>query len=177
MEQAAEPGLVGDAKRGDEAAFESLLRPLLEPAFRLAIGMLQDRQLAEDAVQEAALKAWRKLNQLREGSEARPWFLGIVANECRTIRRGRWWRVLKGEIRGEAEAGTDEASAEHIDVRQALRRLSTEQRLVIVLYFYLDLPMQQIAAITGASLAAVRGRFYRGLRQLKSDLVLGEAEA
>src|SRR6202165_5320397 len=95
MEHAADPNLVRAAKGGDEAAFTSLLRPLLEPAYRLAAGMLQDRQLAEDAVQEAAVKAWRKLDQLREGTEMRPWFLGIVANECRTTRRGRWWGVLK----------------------------------------------------------------------------------
>ena len=57
MEHAADPDLVRDAKRGDEAAFTSLLRPLLEPAYRLAAGMLQDRPLAEDAVQEAAMKA------------------------------------------------------------------------------------------------------------------------
>jgi RNA polymerase sigma-70 factor (ECF subfamily) len=95
MEHAADPDLVRDAKRGDEAAFTSLLRPLLEPAYRLAAGMLQDRQLAEDALQEAAVKAWRKFHQLREGKEMRPWFFGIVANECRTTRRGRWWRVLK----------------------------------------------------------------------------------
>src|SRR4030088_912220 len=88
MEHAADPDLVRDAKRGDEAAVTSLLRPLLEPAYRLAAGMLQDRQLAEDAVQEAAVKAWRKLHQLREGAEMRPWFLGIVANECRATRRG-----------------------------------------------------------------------------------------
>src|SRR5437762_12520532 len=90
MEHAADPDLVRAAKRGDEAAFTALLRPLLEPAYRLAAGMLQDRQLAEDAVQEAAVKAWRKINQLREGTEMQPWFLGIVANECRTTRRGRW---------------------------------------------------------------------------------------
>ena len=59
MEHAADPDLVRGARRGDEAAFTSLLRPLLEPAYRLAAGMLQDRPLAEDAVQEAAVKAWR----------------------------------------------------------------------------------------------------------------------
>src|SRR5947199_293609 len=95
MEHAAEPNLVRAARHGDPAAFASLLRPLLEPAYRLAVGMLQDRQLAEDAVQEAAVNAWRKLYQLREGREMRPWFLGIVAHECATTRRNRWFSVLK----------------------------------------------------------------------------------
>src|ERR1700730_8036640 len=60
MEHAADPDLVRDARRGDEAAFTSLLRPLLEPAYRLAAGMLQDRPLERAAGQEGALKAWRK---------------------------------------------------------------------------------------------------------------------
>jgi RNA polymerase sigma-70 factor (ECF subfamily) len=75
--------LLEAAKQGDDNAFEILLQPLLEPGYRLAGGMLQDHQAAQDAVQEAAFKAWRKLRQLRDGSEVRPWFLGIVANECR----------------------------------------------------------------------------------------------
>src|SRR5439155_26314366 len=87
--------LVQAAKQGDKVAFMSLLEPSLEPGYRMACGMLHDSQAAEDAVQEAAFKVWRKLGQLREGHELRPWFLGIVANECRTVRRSRWRSVLK----------------------------------------------------------------------------------
>src|SRR5260370_1782659 len=110
MEHAADPDMVRDAKRGDEAAFTSLLRPLLEPAYRLAAGMLQDRQLAEDAVQEASVKAWRKIFQLRAGTEMRPWFLGIVANECRTTRRGRCRMVLKIDAARRGQAPADAAA-------------------------------------------------------------------
>ncbi|HKV31353.1 MAG TPA: RNA polymerase sigma factor [Candidatus Dormibacteraeota bacterium] len=177
MEQAADPDLVRDAKRGDEAAFTSLLRPLLEPSYRLAAGMLQDRQLAEDAVQEAAVKAWRKIHQLREGSEMRPWFLGIVANECRTTRRSRWWSVLKIDAERRNTEAPDEAAVRGVDLRNALKRLRLEQRLVVVLYFYLDLPLDEIATIAGASLAAVRGRLYRGLRELRADFPITEVQA
>jgi RNA polymerase sigma-70 factor (ECF subfamily) len=176
MEHAADPNLVRAAKSGDEAAFTSLLRPLLEPAFRLAAGMLQDRQLAEDAVQEAAVKAWRKLHQLREGTEMRPWFLGIVANECRTTRRGRWWGVLKTEPESRSVEAPDEAAVRAADMRTALKRLRPEQRLVVVLYFYLDLPLEEIATITRASFAAVRGRLYRGIRALRADSTISEAQ-
>src|SRR6202162_1346732 len=166
MEHAADPDLVRDAKRGDEAAFTSLLRPLLEPAYRLAAAMLQDRQLAEDPVQEAAVKAWRKMQQLREGTEVRPWFLGIVANECRTTRRGRWWGVLKIDAERTSAESPDDAAVQGVDLRNALKRLRPDQRLVVVLYFYLDLPLEEVANIAGASLAAVRGRLYRGIREL-----------
>jgi DNA-directed RNA polymerase specialized sigma24 family protein len=87
--------LLDAARAGDDGAFEILLQPMLEPGYRLAGGMLQDHHAAQDAVQEAAFKAWRKLRQLRDGSELRPWFLGIVANECRSVRRSRWSSVVK----------------------------------------------------------------------------------
>ena len=73
----------------NEAAFATSIEPLLPIAFRLAIGMLRNRDDAEDAVQEAALKAWRKRSTFRIGAEPRPWFLAIVANECRMLRRRR----------------------------------------------------------------------------------------
>jgi len=74
----------------DEAAFASSIEPLLPIAFRLATGMLRNRDDAEDAVQEAALKAWRKRSTFRAGAEPRPWFLAIVANRCRTIAKRRF---------------------------------------------------------------------------------------
>ena len=177
MEHAAEPNLVRAARHGDPAAFASLLRPLLEPAHRLAVGMLQDRQLAEDAVQEAAVNAWRKLYQLREGKEMRPWFLGIVAHECATTRRNRWFSVLKIDAEPPGVEAPDEKAVRRIDLRSALKRLRPEQRMVVVLYFYLDLPLAEIATITGASFAAVRGRLYRGIRELKADFTISEAQA
>ena len=177
MEHAADTDLVRDARRGDEAAFTSLLRPLLEPAYRLAAGMLQDRQLAEDAVQEAAVKAWRKLHQLKEGTEMRPWFFGIVANECRTTRRSRWWSVLKIETERPSAEAPEETAVRGLDLRNALKRLRPQQRLVVVLYFYLDLPLEEIATVTSASLAAVRQRLYRGIRELKADYTISEAKA
>jgi RNA polymerase sigma-70 factor (ECF subfamily) len=64
-------GRLQRAKAGDGRAFEELLAPVLDPAFRLAMTMLKDRGAAEDAVQEAALKAWRKLGGFRAGSQVR----------------------------------------------------------------------------------------------------------
>ena len=132
--------------------------------------MLQDRQLAEDAVQEAAVSAWRKLHQLRTGARIEPWFLGIVANQCRTIRRASWWRVLKTDLVPSPSSGPDDRLAEGADLRRALARLHPDQRLVVVLYYYLDLPFEEIAIITGASFAAVRGRLYRAVKSMRPEL-------
>src|SRR5579864_3648857 len=88
--------LLLSAQSGDSSSFAQLLEPLLDPAYRLAAVLLADRGAAEDAVQEASIKAWRKLRQMRgDLGSLRPWFLSIVANECRMARRRRWWSVLK----------------------------------------------------------------------------------
>src|SRR5450759_233214 len=82
------PQMMIRAAEGDAHAFAALIEPLLNPAYRLAAVMLADRSAAEDAVQEASIKAWRKLGQLRgDTGSLRPWFLSIVANECRMVRR------------------------------------------------------------------------------------------
>jgi RNA polymerase sigma factor (sigma-70 family) len=98
-----------------------------------------------------------------------PWFLGIVANECRTTRRGRWWSVLKIDAERRSIEAPDDLAVRGIDLRNALKQLRPDQRLVVVLYFYLDLPLEEIATIAGASFAAVRARLYRGIRDLKAD--------
>jgi len=73
-----------------ESTFAVLLKPLIEPGFRLAVAMLHDPHAAEDAVQEASFTAWRKLGRMQDQGRLRPWFLGVVANKCRNARRKKW---------------------------------------------------------------------------------------
>ena len=171
MEQ--RPQLMLSAAAGDADSFAALLEPLLDPAYRLAAVMLADRSSAEDAVQEASIKAWRKLRQLRgELKSLRPWFLSIVANECRMARRQRWWSVLKlAEI--PPLDSTSEGSG-GADLRRALLRLSPEERLPLVLHFYLDLPLDEVARALHVSPSAAKSRIYRAAKRLRSDLTLEE---
>src|SRR3982074_804425 len=76
-------------------AYADLLQPLLGAATKLAYGLLKERWAAEASVQEAAMRAWRRLGNLESGRSFRPWFLGIVATRCREALRGRWWSVLR----------------------------------------------------------------------------------
>src|SRR5260221_11295471 len=76
-----------------DAGFERGLGPLLKPAFSLAYTMLHDRHEAEDAVQQAALDAWRSFDRFHDqGRGMGHWFLTIVANQCRSRLRTPWWR-------------------------------------------------------------------------------------
>jgi RNA polymerase sigma-70 factor (ECF subfamily) len=163
--QRTEGDLVRLAISGDRVAFADLLQPEYRAALRLAYGLLQDVDEAEDAVQEAAFSAWRRIGNLREGSSLRPWFLGIVANQCRAVKRSRWWSVTKVEpIEGEAPE-PDLASS--IDLRRALRRIGHDERLVLVLRYYLDMPFEEIATTLGISPKAARTRVERAVHHLK----------
>jgi RNA polymerase sigma factor (sigma-70 family) len=174
MQELATVQRVRDAKAGDQTAFELLLEPLIDPGYRFACALLHDAQAAEDVVQEASIKAWTKLHQLREGTEIRPWFFGIIANQCRSARRQRWWSVVKL-----ADFGTlpKQPSADlnvETDLRSAIRKLEHRDRTVLVLYFYLDLPLNEIAAATRSTPAAVRGQLYRALHKLRPALRVEE---
>src|SRR5919202_1823035 len=128
----------------DGGRFEPLVGPLLQPAFRLAYGMLGDRSAAEDAVQEATFSAWRKLDNLRPGHEFSPWFLAIVANECRHLRRARWWSVLKlAAIDHGHGRGGQALSSSRIDLWRPFHRLPHRQQVALLLRYYLELPLDQ----------------------------------
>jgi RNA polymerase sigma factor (sigma-70 family) len=165
--QQASVTLVQAAKEGDESAFELLLEPLLDQGYRLACAMLHDHSAAEDAVQDASFKAWQKVGQLREGSDMRPWFLAIVANQCRSLRRTRWWSVLRVETPESASAAPEDSVLEGIELRKALRSMDEGKRLILVLHWYLDLPLEEIAAVTGTTVHAAESRLLRATQELK----------
>jgi RNA polymerase sigma factor (sigma-70 family) len=107
-------------------------------------------------------------------AEAGAWFLSIVANECRMVRRQRWWSVVKlAEPRPGHVAG-EQFDATSADLKSALLRLSPDERLPLVLHFYLDLPLDEVARTLGLSPAAAKSRIYRTARKLRSDLTLEE---
>jgi len=162
------PVVVRDVNVGDEQEFMLLLEPLLPTAHRLALGLLRSPSDAEDAVQSALLNAWRHFGQFRRGSDLKPWLLTIVANECRRQRRNRWWSVVKSA--GLASRADREASAADpaiADLRRALYRLPHDQRLVVMLRYYLDLSFDEIAQTTGISSKAAKSRTYRALERLR----------
>ena len=162
------PVVVRDVSAGDEQEFLLLLEPLLPLAHRLAIGLLRSRSDAEDAVQSALLNAWRHFGQFRRDSDLKPWLLTIVANECRRQRRNPWWSVIKGaRFIGGAPMETAASDPAITDLRRALYQLPYDQRLVVILRYYLDLSFEEIAQTTGISIKAAKSRTYRALERLR----------
>src|SRR6266852_7851691 len=175
MQQVAEVKPSGSSAIG-ERTFADLLTPLIEPGFRLALAMLHDPQAAEDAVQEASFTAWRKLGGIKDRDRIRPWFLGVVANKCRNARRRKWVADVKlGLPEQLSVVSGEDRSIRGTDLRSAVSRLRHEDRLVVVLYFYLDMPLEDVASVAHSSVGATRARLYRSIRKLRPDLDLEEA--
>ena len=164
-------GLLEDAHAD---RFDAELRPLMPTALRLAAAMRLDRQDAEDAVQTAALRAWRSRKNRRTDTDLRPWFLAIVANQCRETRGSRWASVLR--FADPPDAVTEPRdTAGALDVVNALRRVPHDVRLALVLRFYLDLPFDEVASISRCSVDAAKSRVRRGIESLKATLAWQEA--
>jgi RNA polymerase sigma-70 factor, ECF subfamily len=153
-----------------DSHFDAVIGPHLDAGYRTALAILRDPDAAHDAVQEAALKAWRKLNQLREGrASARPWFLAIVANQCRSERRRHWWSVIRV---ADVDAIDRDVETDTIDINRELAKLPRDDRLALFLYFYLDLPMEEVGEVLGLSAAGAKTRVYRAAKKLRPGLEL-----
>ncbi len=154
------------ARPADAATFVALLEPILPAAYRLAFGMLRSQADAEDAVQEAALNAWRSFHRFRRDADLRPWFLTIVANRCRSSRRAPWHRVLRVP-QLPAQATVVPGNADLIDLRRGLEALRHGERLLLVLRFYLDLSYDEVGVVIGTSAKAAKSRTHRALARLR----------
>ena len=170
--------LVAAARQRDASAFEALLRPLIQPGYRLAYSMLQRREEAEDAVQEAALNAWRSIHRLSEDTESlRPWFFAIVVNQCRMTRRSRWWSVVRQAELGDRVEHAEERWVGRMDVLRALATLNPADRAALWLRFGEDLTIEQVADVLGISPSAAKARVYRAAGRLRPAMRLGEVQA
>jgi RNA polymerase sigma-70 factor, ECF subfamily len=174
MDDGAEQALIARAKEGDRVAYECLLEPTVRSATRLAFAMLHDRSEAEDAFQESALRAWRRLRNLREGSRFQPWFIGIVANQCREIRRGRWWQLVRVPEATTSQTMDEASWLEGEDLRRAVMDLPYDQRAAILLHFHLDMPLSEVAIALGISSGGVKTRINRALKRLRPAMDVSE---
>ena len=151
--------------------FDALVTPWIEPGYRLAVTMLRDPEAGRDVVQDAAVKAWRALDRLRDTSQARSWFLSIVANECRSAMRRRWLRSFPFGAKDAFGEGPEMSAVQSMDIDRAMRELSPDDRAILHLYFFLDLPLDEVGRVLGISAAAAKTRVYRAARRLRPGLI------
>ena len=169
--------LVDQAKRGDREAFDALARLTGDRCMAIAFRILRDFDLADDAVQSALPTAWRDIRALRDPQRFEPRIHRILTNACYAEARRRRRRS------GSNPASTCRARArarrvpnvEHRDeLERAFRRLTVEQRTVLVFHHYLGLPLDEVAVRIGIPVGTVKSRMHHAKRALRASL---EAEA
>ena len=174
-----EEELVERARQGDAVAYGELVRGFQEIAVRTAYLACRDASDAEDAVQEAFVKAYAALGRFRTGSPFRPWLLRIVANEARNRRRsagrqtGLALRVAEDRPSGEAAPSPEVAVLEaetSATLLAALEGLRDDDRLVIGFRYLLELSEAEAATALGVPAGTVKSRLSRALRRLRDSL-------
>lgn len=165
--------LVRRAQDGDHEAFASLIRPQFDRLHGLAALLLRDPARAEDALQEALLRAWRDLPRLRDPERFGAWIRRLVVNAARD--EGRRLQRRRREVRLEPihEPGTGGgigAVADRDELVRAFRHLRDEDRAVVALRYYLDLSNAEAAATLGIREVTYRSRLHRALSALQAAL-------
>jgi len=177
MQPPGEETLVERARRGDLAAFEALVLAYQSLAFRTAFVIAGDAADAEEAAQDAFVKAHRALGRFRRGEPFRPWLLTIVANEARNRRRTRGRRAglaLRAAAEPQATAEDPEEAALATERRErlltAVERLRDDDRDILACRYFLELSEDETAAALGIARGTVKSRAHRALARLQEDL-------
>jgi RNA polymerase sigma-70 factor (ECF subfamily) len=169
---AGEGGLTDARTETRAAAFDRLTSARLMACYRLATAILGDPVEAEDATHDAAVRAWQRWDSLRDEHKFDGWFGRILVNECRDRLRRRGRLSPPGQFsdatRTNADSDFGDSLAERQALAEALSRLEPDQRIVIVLRFYLGLDEREIAARTGARVGTVKSRLHYALRALRA---------
>ncbi len=165
--------LVVRAQEGDTRAFETLARRHQAVLYRLALRIMGDRAEAEDALQESLLDAWRRIDRFRGDAAFTTWMYRVVTNRCLAMLRKRTPLPVDpvsvaevGERAPDSPERTAEADASMAALGRAVGELSDDLRICWVLRELEGLGYAEIAAITGATEDAVRGRIHRARLRL-----------
>jgi RNA polymerase sigma-70 factor, ECF subfamily len=174
-----ESELVELARGGDVRAYEELVRRHQEVAFRTAFVITGSAADAEEAAQDAFVKAHRALGRFRRAAPWRPWLLRIVANEARNRRRAAGAR--SGLARRAAQERPSSGAApspegallageERTELLAALATLPDRDRLVISCRYLLELSEAETAAVLRCRRGTVKSRLHRALQRLRTEL-------
>jgi RNA polymerase sigma-70 factor (ECF subfamily) len=165
--------LVERARRGDREAFTVLVHQVSDVLYSIAYRILRDPGLAEDALQNALVLAWRRIPKLRDPERFEAWIHRILVHACYDeSQRARHWtatvRVLP--IDGPSTPDGSNAVADRDELERAFRRLSIDQRAVFVLHHYLGLPLVEVAELLEIPAGTARSRLHYAIAGLRDAL-------
>lgn len=165
--------LVVLAREGDHDAFARLVAASVGRLNAIARLILRDYSLAEDAVQDAFVDAWRSLPGLRDPDRFDAWLTRLLVRSCQDLRRRTRRRVIElplltGDGPQIADHQTTFAVTDQIE--RGLQGLTVDQRTVLVLAFYLDLPVAEAASILGIPAGTMKSRLHRAILALRATV-------
>ena len=169
--------LTGSAPDKGHMSIEQIIDAYGDDVLRLCLLYLGDRQLAEDAFQLTMTKVWKQLHTFREESCMKTWVSRIAVNTCRDMLRSGWFRLMKCSEPEEklfSAAAPDEGEAR--ELRSLVLALPGKYREVIVLYYYEDMKVREIAQLLRLPVASVSTRLRRARAMLRIELEGGADE-
>lgn len=168
--------LVEAAQRGDHEAFEALASAAGDRLHAIAGIVLRDAHLAEDAVQEALVHAWRNLPSLRDPERWDAWLHRLIVNACADQGRRRRRRAAEVRMVRVEPAIPDQARtiADHDQLDRGLRRLKPDQRAAVALHFYVGLTVPEVADALGVPLGTAKSRIHYAVEALRAALEADE---
>ena len=163
-------GLVAAAQGGDHEAFEALAIGVADRLYAIARLILRDTDLARDAVQEALVQAWRHLPGLRDPERFEAWMHRLVVNACADEARRRRRSAVISLIVPELRADDDARTVGDRDlIERGFQRLSADQRAVVVLRYYLDQTVPEMARTLGVPEGTVKSRLHHSMAALRAS--------
>jgi RNA polymerase sigma-70 factor (ECF subfamily) len=166
--------LVERARAGDRDAFASLVHQVSDRLYAVAFRILRDTGLAEDALQNALVTAWRQIPHLREPDRFDAWIHRVLINSCYVeARHTRQWTAKVGAVSDADRVSTPDesrAAADWDELERAFRKLPLDQRSVFVLHHYVGLPLVEIAHTLGIPPGTARSRLHYATRALRSAI-------
>jgi RNA polymerase sigma-70 factor, ECF subfamily len=167
--------LVERARSGDHDAFSVLVRASVPRLLGAATLILRDQDRAQDAVQESLVLAWRNVRALRDPEAWDAWLYRLTVRACyRLARTQRRRSVVELHVMPDREPATDSdfslTVAERDQLAREMGRLPVEQRAVMVLHYYLDLPLTEAADILDIPAGTAKSRLHRGLEALRTAM-------
>ena len=165
--------LVERARTGDLEAFSELARAWIDRLYVLARLILRDGDRARDATQEALIVAWRDLSGLRDPDKFGPWIRRLLVTACyREARRTKRRIHVEAQVRPIDQDPFDHeaAAADREELAYGFSSLTTEQRTLIVLHYYVGLPVQETALVMGLPVGTVKSRLSRTTQQMRATL-------
>ncbi|MDT9335346.1 sigma-70 family RNA polymerase sigma factor [Clostridium perfringens] len=156
--------MVSQAKKGDKDAFLSLIDENRLSIYRVARGILNNKEDIEDAIQNTIIKSYEKIGTLKKDEFFKTWIIRILINECNLILRRNKKTIFLDKLENEESYSDDYGN---IELTSVVNSLSEDLRITTVLYYFEDMSTKEISEMLNIAEGTVRSRLARAREKLR----------